>query len=215
MSARKDRRSQIAVLCLAIFALATAAGPLRADSFNWNNLVVSGSSYSFVPPVASQGAGNTCWAFSTIDALEAMYEITAAIQPSPCRSPRNNWSMPVRKAAMRPMAATSAQPWRIATTGVVNAQTCPYLSATTATNGPPGWTMPSAWAGMLVKADSYSGPILGSTDTIKADLKKYGPMVVTLQVDNDFYSPSTGTRTGLSHALLVTDIRTTRRAGGG
>ena len=66
----------MAVLATLFVAVLFAPERPEADSFNWNNLVVNGGTYSFVSPVRNQGAGGTCWAFAATGALEARYMIT-------------------------------------------------------------------------------------------------------------------------------------------
>ena len=183
----------------ALLLVLLAPGLLLADDFDWNNIVVSGGTYSFVGPVQNQGSGDTCWAFATIGCLESSYMIT---RDDPTFFPNLSAQMLVDVGSLGTAAGGTTNPALamnfVVGTGVAPAAMCPY----TATDPSSPWTMPSSWQGLLCKASSAVNGFTASTATIKADLKMYGPMTATLFADNDFYPP--GSRVDLGHELLVT-----------
>ena len=93
-------------------------------------------------------------------------------------------------------------------------QTLPYLSLNTATNYSISQTTVNSWSNQVCKDTSDINSFLASTATIKADLKMYGPMTVTLNVPTDWYGGYSGSGTG-SHAVLITGYQDDPSAPGG
>ena len=221
ISAGRCVTAGVNVLATLFAAMLLAPGTSRADSFNWNSVVVSGGTYSFVSPVKDQGAGDTCWAFATAAALEARYMITRDDPTySADLSEQMLISAPNAGNAVQGSATSGGSPiiamGYTVGTGLVTEQTLPYLSSGTATDYSISQSTVNAWSNQVCKATSlYGVGFVGSTATIKADLKTYGPMTITLNVPGDWYGgyePTSGTG---GHAVLVTGYQDDASAPGG
>ena len=187
--------------CWAAALLAAMLAPAAAgyaDDFDWNNIAVSGGTYSFVTPVKNQTVPNpnagTCWAFASVAALESRYMIT---RDDPTYQPDLSEEMLIDSGSAGSVSGgyVGQAMNYLVNTGVVTEATLLY----TGTNGPTGWTMPPSWQSQLCVAVSDTTDFTAATATIKADLKTYGPIVAQLYADNDFYPP--GTRSGLACPL--------------
>ena len=87
----------------------------------------------------------------------------------------------------------------LTTHGVVSEAELPFTYSDTS----PNWPLASGWQNRVWKATACNSTGLGTNiATIKADLKLYGPLVLFMQADNDWYIPSPGTYRG-NHSIQI------------
>ena len=180
----------VALLVTGLFLLDR---PLFADDFNWENI----GGQSWLTSIKDQASTGACWDFATCGALEEKYMLTRndnTFQPDiseqhmVCDGSCGNDEGGYQDQAMS----------YLTTNGVVSEAELPFTYSDTS----PNW--PLARAGKT--ASSSLPPItnhLGTNiATIKNDLKKYGPLVLFMQADNDWYIPSPGTYRG-NHSIQI------------
>jgi autotransporter-associated beta strand protein len=182
----------VAGLLLMVAGL-VAAVPARADSFNWCDVL----GQDFVTPVKDQGSTGECWAFSTVAALEAKYMIT---RNDPTYDPSFSEQQLV-DAAMGTVEGGNPGPalQYFCSTGELPEQTVPF----TGDAAPAGWSMPAGWQNQVCVATSCSGAMDADVAEMKSYLLQDGPIVATLETDNDWYYPSGGVFRGWHAALIV------------
>ena len=169
----------------ALLALVVAAGAWRtaaAEDFDWRNI----NGQDFTTPTRKQ-FGGTCWAFAAVGALEAKYKITRndptfgldfseahVVYDGSCGGVNGGF----------PEAAIN---W-FHTNGVVVEQDYPLQ---------PGW--------QNRVGTTTTGPTLLNSDisNVKSCLKAYGPLVMSIIVDTDWYPPVPGATNRGSHAVVI------------
>ena len=188
--------------CATVLWALLAPRALQAASFDWNNIVVGGQSYSFATPVETQ-IQDTCYAYATVAALESQYMITRG-EPISALDPFTiNFSelMLINSGAAGDFSGgymDLAMNYLVGTGVVTN--TTYTLSGT---------------SGPVCQATSCLNDISSSLATIKADLTTYGPMVMEVTVPNDWYgtyaSSGTGGARRLGHRLPGRSLGSRRR----
>ena len=187
--------------CATVLWVFLAPRVSRADEFDWNNLVISGTSYSFATPVKLQ-VQDTCFAYATVAALESRYMITRG-EPLSALDPFTidlSEMMLINSGAAGDLNG-----------GYVN-KAMNYLVSTGVVTDATYSSSGSNGAVCLDTSDQIN--ITGSTATIKADLKMYGPLVVTLTVPSDWYGSFTSSGSGArrrDHRLSRRPLRSRRR----
>ncbi len=151
----------------------------------------------FASPVKYQDHTGMCWAFSSVAALESIYKITRN-DPSynPDLSEQQLACAGVGDAVIGGFPGLALS--YFSTTGVVTEEELPF----TKTNYSPLWPLSSGWQDRVYKIDSQSG-LTGNAATIKDYLKRYGPIITEMQIDNDWYGDEQGYNRG-GHAVLIT-----------
>jgi autotransporter-associated beta strand protein len=180
-------------LCLIVSAFLLASDRVSAQDFSWRDV----GGMDFATPVKYQDHTGMCWAFSSVAALESMYKITRndptynsdlSEQQLPCAG--------VGDAVIGGFPSSALAYFQLA--GVVTEAELPF----TKSNYSPLWPLSAGWRDRAYKIDSQSG-FTGNAATIKDYVKRYGPIITEMQIDNDWYGPEQGPSRG-GHAVLIT-----------
>ena len=175
--------SFVAVLLLAGQLMSQSA---VADDFNWENI----NGQNWCTSIKNQASTSACWDFATCGALEEKYMLT-----------RNDNTFKPDVSEQQMVCDTAANCGNdeggyqdramsyLTTSGVVSETELPFTYQDTSPNWP--LTTPG-WQNRVWKASAYTNHLGTDINTIKADLKKYGPLVLFMQADNDWYIPSPG-----------------------
>ena len=201
-------RSLVRCIAVLLFWVAMATNASAYD-FNWGpSLSITGLSsrnsnpgLGFTSPVQDQGEYGICWDFAAIGSLEARYKLTRndpnysiVLSESLYPAYANYWSGGVPTWTMgysttNPIVQLSQLPFT------------PYGA-----NPTPGtWPLQTGWQNQGVLASGYVG---GSTavSSVKSMLQQYGPVVMSVDADTDFYFPGGTVPTvegGINHDIVV------------
>ena len=188
----------LGVLCVSLIGALLSVRAATAESFDWRNMV----GQNFMTPVKQQWGG-TCWAFADIGVLEAKYKIT---RNDPAYSP-NISEQHIIWEDNPDMGGNGGRPFRIAMRyfrdhGVVSEEECPNVGRYEPEAGDP-WPLADGWENRVWKAESCWTDIgtIG-TAALKEAIKKYGPLVENMSVDDDWYDPPPGDPRG-GHAVVI------------
>jgi autotransporter-associated beta strand protein len=155
---------------------------VRAEDFDWRNI----DGQDFTTPTHKQFE-STCWAFATVGALEAKYKITRG---DPTFSlDLSEYNVVYDSGAGTPSYgfASEAVDW-FRTTGVVLEQDYPLT---------PGWQ------DRVCKLTANENDVGSSIFNIKNYLKNYGPLVMNITVDNDWYPNPIVNNRGTHSVVIV------------
>ncbi len=164
-----------------------------ADDFNWENI----SGQNWCSPIKDQESTGACWDFATCGALEEKYMLTRndntfkpdiSEQQMVCDGSCGNDESGYQDKAMS----------YLTTSGVVSESELPFTYSDTS----PNWPLATGWQNRAWKATANTQHLGTDIATIKADLKAYGPLVLFMQADNDWYIPSPGTYRG-NHSIQI------------
>jgi autotransporter-associated beta strand protein len=138
----------------------------NAEDFDWRNI----DGQDFTTPTRVQFA-STCWAYAAVGALEAKYKIT-----------RNDPSFSLDFSESHVVYNSGA--------GTIDSGV-PYLALDWIQNTgvvlEPDYPLSTSWQDRVGKLTSYEYDLNPSVYNIKNYLKTYGPLAVTIRVDNDWY----------------------------
>jgi len=208
-------RRAFAALWACFFASLTVGfiqpGVARAEDFDWRRLGGS-TANNFVTPVQDQWYG-TCWAFASTGAAEAKYKITRC---DPTFQPNLSEEHLVWDSAggggMNGGSSSTALNF-IRTNGVVFQGTgygqIPHTGDTMRDDPPPNvsyWRPPADAARLTITANQYASTrdASGSVEAVKANIRNFGPIVLTITVDNDFYDYPNPVMNRGGHAVVLT-----------
>ena len=171
-------------------------------SFDWRTT-------NMVTPPRDQGNCGSCWAFSSIGAIESIYKIKTGVT--------TDWDMSEQilvSCNSQNSGCDGGYVDGIANflrdTGTAEESCFPYTSGTTGQSGNCSGVCPT-WTGLPYKITSWGyvtsvNPDIGS---IKAALVTYGPLPTTMNVYSDFMNYSSGIYRYVSgtpeggHAILI------------
>ncbi len=181
-----------------------------AEHFDWSDV----DGQNFITPVKQQWGG-TCWAHADIALLEAKYKIT---RNDPNYSPDLSEQQLVWETNPDMGSTSGGAPFSLAVNyfcdhGVVSEAECPAQG--TDIGKPPYWPLASGWQDRVWKAESCGADIGNiGTAALKDAIKKYGPLVENMAVDEDWYDPPPGSHRGY-HAVLIVGFHDDGSAPGG
>jgi autotransporter-associated beta strand protein len=150
-----------------------------ADSFDWQS--VSGQNWN--TPVESQ-FGGTCWDFSACANIEAKYKLTR-------NDPSYNDDVSEQEVDWEQYMGSTGGGWGpsvltyFTTHGVVSAAECPTQG--TDIGSAPYWPLAAGWQNRVFKSTSNLNDFTNDINTMKADIKMYGPMEVGIWAGWDLY----------------------------
>ncbi len=191
------------------------------SSFSWANV----NGMNFTTPIVNQGQVNTCWAFASAGVMECMLKIT---RDDPTYQPYLSeqymidmnyggigGSLSQGGYVTMPLTYAGATTSWTTTPGILSAAELPY----TASSAPAGWTPNTAlapgWQDRTAVLGGYFTQLTNPANaSVKADLLAYGPLIVTLLADNDWY-PSDTSESGDSHAAVIIGWQDNSTAPGG
>jgi C1A family cysteine protease len=232
-----SKRSLIpGILSLLFFAFAAFSTICVGAEFDWRTYPGDANlpAGNYVTAVRDQGAAGTCWAFGVVAAVESRYAINNKItNPTIDLSEQNLVCAGVANGFgdISGGYAASAISY-VRATGIVTEDQMPY----TALNTSPYWPLTQPYT--LYKITSnYKSVSHATADSIKSGLTSYGPLVIAIMANTDWYWPtgtssssttiSTSETSGLSeddptgdinHTVLITgytDDSSIAGAGGG
>ena len=177
-----------------LLGLLASAG---AEEFNWNNI----GGQNFLTGIRNQGSAGTCWAFAAVGALEARYKIT---RNDPLYNPNFSEQHLVNDGVAGGVNGGGAYSslGRFEAIGCLRESECPY----TAEPPPTGWVPPTGWESRVCKITSRTSSLVDNTDALKASLKQYGPLCVSMYASTEFYTPGGSIPPivdGTNHAVVV------------
>ena len=164
-----------------------------ADDFNWENI----NGQNWLTSIKDQASTGACWDFATCGALEAKYMLTrndntfqpdVSEQQMVCDGSCGNDEGGYQDKAMA----------YLTNNGVVSEAELPFTYQDTS----PNWPLASGWQNRAWKATAYTNHLGTNIATIKTDLKLYGPLVLFMQADNDWYIPAPGSYRG-NHSIMI------------
>lgn len=177
----------------ALSAVFLIAGLLHAEDFDWRDI----GGANFVTPVKDQSQTGMCWAFSSVAALESMYKITRNDPTyNPDLSEQQLACAGVGDAIMGGLPSLALAYFK--STGIVTEEELPF----TQSNDSPLWPLSPGWKSRVYKIDAQSG-LIGTVSTIKDSLKRYGPIITEMKVNQDWYGDEQG-NSQVGHAVLIT-----------
>lgn len=169
--------SEMMMAASATAVLPTASLPSSIDWRNYNGK-------NYVTPVKNQGSCGSCWAFSTVGALESKALITAGADAT------LNLSEQIVLSCSGAGSCSGGYPDRassfLVSTGTAGETAFPY-SATNASCS----SAATNWKTQAFKlADWHS--VTTTLEGVKSALVQYGPLATTMNVYSDFYSYTKG-----------------------
>ncbi|MDZ7617681.1 MAG: autotransporter-associated beta strand repeat-containing protein, partial [Patescibacteria group bacterium] len=191
-------------------------GIANAQDFDWRWL--GSGTESYVTPIRSQWGG-TCWAFAAAGAAEAQYKITRY-------DPTYNLDLAEQHLVWDPAGGGSMSGGNttmavnfIRTHGIVLQGSgfgqIPNNSSTYTDDGvAPYWPIAAGAPRLKItgnkSASTYNAS--GGVEGVKANIKQYGPIAISIRADDDFYPP--GSYRGM-HAVVLTGWRDDAAVPGG
>ncbi|MBN2022979.1 MAG: autotransporter-associated beta strand repeat-containing protein [Pirellulales bacterium] len=190
-------------LWLGTLAGGLLSGGVAAEDFDWRNVL----GQNWVSPVRSQ-FGGTCWDFAACGALEAKYMLT---RNDPTYAPNVSEQQICWEGYMG-SAASGGSVWEVldyfTSHGVVLETECPNDRSDPDHWDDPApddpWPLASGWENRVFKSTSNVNTISEGTNIayVKDCLKKYGPLTLHMEADEDFYIP-TGTGSEGHRVVIV------------
>jgi len=188
------RKLPAAVVALLALVVATGAWPTSgAEDFDWRNI----NGQDFTTPTRKQ-FGGTCWAFAAVGALEAKYKIT---RNDPTFSLDFSEAHVVYDSGCGGIDGGYPEPavdW-FQTNGVVLEQDYP---------------LQTGWQGRVGRITSSKG-VYSDIASVKSALKTYGPLVVTIAADTDWYPPVPDATYRGTHAVVIVGFHDDPSVSGG
>jgi hypothetical protein len=180
-----------AITCLICLVLSGSVA--QAAMFDWRNV----DGLDFTTPVRNQGGANACWAFATVAALEAKFEIDRhqpdldldlseqhLIVDGCCGNVhRGGWEMDALSF--------------LASNGITNEATLPYMGR----DASPDWPLTGTYP--LYQASQVDTFLDGghSTATVKNVLREEGPLVAAVAAAHDWFTPPGSAPLGYDNPL--------------
>ncbi|MBN2580191.1 MAG: autotransporter-associated beta strand repeat-containing protein [Pirellulales bacterium] len=192
------------VLALAAAVLTPILAPAQT-SFDWTSF----NGQSWLTSVKNQGTTGACWSFASCGALEAKYMLTRN---------DNSFQPDVSEQHLIDVGTLGGLTggWShkaldfFTSTGVVSEAESPW----TGTYPSSGWPLMPGWPSRVWQSTSNQNFIGTSVNDVKNYLMTYGPMVMTMDANADWYIPPPGTSNGL-HDVVVVGFQDTMAAPGG
>ena len=172
------------------FLTVVFSAPAWSDQFDWRAYPGDANhpAGNYITPVRDQGSVGTCWAFATVAAVEANYDITYNILNSTLDLSEQNLVCAGSQRGFGDISGGIADDATgyVRRYGITTESVLPYNQTNVSSN----WPLVAPYTLYEITSALWSGNNSADPASIKNYLETYGPVEAGVNAENDFFIPT-------------------------